>query len=445
MNFLKKYGNHHKDTLFLGIPIVVGQLGQIVLGWTDNIMIGQYDAQSLAAASFVNNLMNIPILFGLGFAYGLTPIVAQLFAKKDYYGMGNYLKNSFLANLSISLILMLGMSLFLLNIRQLGQPEELLPLIRPYFVIQLVSVLFVMAFNSFKQFFDGITHTRLSMWIMLGCNAVNILCNYVLIYGHWGFPEMGLMGAGLSTLFSRVLMLVLAVGLFYGMASYKRYRVGFRKSSLNQKSVKRLGKMGFFIGLQMGMENGAFSLSTIMMGWIGSAALAAHQIVCTVTTIGFMVYYGIGAAVSIRVSNFAAKNNWTDVKHASSAGFHIILCFVLIVSTILLLIKNSIGYLFVKDIEIVSLTAQLMIPVLLFQFGDGLQVCYANILRGLHDVKAMAVLSFVGYFLLALPASYIFGFVLNWGAVGIWFGFPIGLTATGILFFLRYRWLCRKN
>ena len=213
---------HYKALLKLGIPIVIGQLGMIVLGFADTLMIGHHSTEDLAAASFVNNMFNLVIIFATGFSYGLTPIVGRLFGSGDKKSVGCTLKNALWANGLMGILLSALMGILYLNIHRLGQPEELLPLMRPYYMVLLVSLVFVMLFNAFKQFADGITDTKTPMWLLIGGNALNILGNWVLIYGHFGFPEMGLLGAGIATLTSRILIFVAFAGIFL---TAKRYHI----------------------------------------------------------------------------------------------------------------------------------------------------------------------------------------------------------------------------
>ena len=211
---MKTFIPHYKALWKLGLPIIIGQLGIIVLGFADTLMIGHYGTHELAAASFVNNLFNLAIIFATGFSYGLTPIVGSLFGKNDYQAIGRVLKNSLLANGVMGILLTLIMGALYINLHHMGQPEELLPFIRPYYLILLVSLVFVLLFYGFKQFDDSITDTQTSMWILIIGNAINILGNWVLIYGHFGLPDMGLLGAGIATLFSRILMPIIFLVLF---------------------------------------------------------------------------------------------------------------------------------------------------------------------------------------------------------------------------------------
>ncbi|MCL1606209.1 MULTISPECIES: MATE family efflux transporter [Mediterranea] len=445
MNQPISYKRHYKELIYLGVPIMVGQLGTIILGFADTMMIGHHSAAELSAAGFVNTLFNLAIIFGLGFSYGLTPIVGALYGRGEEEEAGGKLKNSLLANLLIAVFLCIVMGILYLNLDKLGQPEELLPFIKPYYLILWASLPLIMLFNAFKQFADGITDTQTPMWILLGGNVLNIVGNYLLIYGTFGFPELGLLGGGLSTLFARLMMLVVFIGIFFLSPRYKTFLRGFRRSYANRADFRLLNKLGWPIALQMGMETASFSLCAIMLGWLGETPLAAHQIMNTITTLCFMIYYGMGAAIAVRVSYFRGQEDMPNLRRSAYAGFHLILVWGLFLCTIVFCIRHQLGSWYTDSEEVRQLVAVLVIPMLAYQFGDGLQIAFANALRGLADVKPMMYIAFVAYIILSLPTSYIFGFLLDWGTVGIWMGFPIGLTSAGIAFYLRFRQQTRTN
>ena len=445
MNWLQKYREDYSATIKIGVPIVLGQLGIVVVGLVDNIMVGHFSTSDLAAASFVNSVFNIPILFGMGFSYGLTPLVGQFFGRGDKFRVGGLLRNSLLANFMIGLFLSVAMGIMYLNVHRMGQPEELLPLIRPYFLLQLTSLVFVMMFNSFKQFADGITDTKTSMWIMLSANLLNIIGNSLLIYGVWGLPALGLTGAGISTLASRIFMFVAFAILFFRKQSSRRYLVGSHRTTYNTGDLKVLNRMGMMVGLQMGMETALFSIRVLMIGWLGTVPLAAHQVVASISTLGFMVYYGVGSAVSIRVSNFFGRGDIAGVRRATLAGTHLLGLLAISVSVFFLLVRKHIGWLYTSSEDVVNLVAVLMVILVFYQFGDSLQIIFANALRGVADVTSMAVISFIGYFVIALPVSYVCGFVLDWGIEGIWVGYPVGLTLTGGMMCWRFYHFLRKK
>lgn len=442
---LSAYKRHYKETMRLGIPIMLGQLGIIIVGFADNIMVGHHSTDELAAASFVNNFFNLVFIAGMGFSYGLTPIIGNHYAREEYAEAGQMLRNSLFINFIVGILLSLFMLVLLLNIHILKQPEELMPYIIPYYILQLFSVIFTMLFNAFKQFSDGTTDTLTPMFIMLGANVLNIFGNYLLIYGNWGCPELGLTGAGISTLASRILTFGVFCLLFAFCPRYKVYREGFSRGTINRQGQMKLLKLGVPVGFQMGVETGSFSLSVIMMGWLGSIALAAHQVVGVITTLGFMVYYGIAAAVAIRVSAYKGRGEQKEIRYASFAGLHLIAITAAAVMALIIIFRDEMGYLITPEKEVVQLVALLAWPVVLYQIGDGLQILFANALRGIADVRYMAYAAFCYHFLLALPIGYVCGFLLDWGAIGVWCGFPISLTTLGILLWRRFNRLTLIN
>lgn len=435
---INKYKEHYISLIKIGFPIVLGQLGIIILGFADTLMIGHHSTNELAAASFVNNIFNLIILFGTGFAYGLTPLIGESYGKKDYINIGKLLKNSLFSNLIIAVLLSAIMCVLYIRIEYLGQPKELMIYIKPYFLIVLSSILFVMLFNGFKQFAEGITDTKTPMWILIFGNIFNIIGNYILIYGKLGIPELGIIGAGLSTLISRILMLFAFIIIFLKENKYKEYKMGFRKSAITKETFKKMNLMGWPIALQMGMESASFNLSAIMIGWIGSIALAAHQIAGTISTLSFMVLYGMGAAISIRISYFKGQNDIIKIKETAISGFHLNMTICIFAALIYFLIKNHIGYLFTDNQDVAAITSSLIIILMLYQIGDGTQITFANALRGISDVKSMMYIAFIAYFIVSLPIGYIFGFILNWGIYGVWLAYPIGLSVAGILFAFRF-------
>lgn len=427
----------------LGVPIVVGQLGIIIMSLADTMMVGWYGTKELGAAAFVNNLFNLVIIFAVGFSYGITPIVGALFGRRERCAIGGVLRNALCLNCMMSLVLMSVMGILYLNLHRLGQPVELIALMRPYFLVLLFSLPFTMIFNAFKQFAEGITDTKTPMYILLCGNMLNIVLNWMLIYGH-GLPELGLLGAGVATFISRVMMVVIFALIFALRKGYLPFREGFLQSKINRQSLSELNRMGLPIALQMGMETSSFSLATIIVGWIGTSALAAHQIMNTVGQLGFMLYYGMAAAVAVRVSNFYGRGEVDNLRHSARSGFYIILVMAAFVSAGMLIFRESIGGLFTDNEEVIALVSAIVIPFVVYQVGDGLQCNYANALRGISDVKPLTLFAFIAYFVISLPAGYLFGIVLDMGLVGVWLSFPLGLTTAGVLYYLRFRYRTRR-
>ena len=434
-----QYNNHYRTLLSIGIPIMIGQLGMIILSFADTMMVGHHSTSELGAASFVNNIMNLVIITGTGFSYGLTPIVGGMFGRKQLPEAGQALRCSLLANTLAAVIMMAALTILYFNLANIGQPDELLLYMRPYYLVLLASLPFVMLFNAFKQFTDSITETRTSMWILLSGNLLNIIGNYILIYGKMGVPEMGVVGAGVSTLISRILMVGIFLAVFLCKRSMKQYREGFFSLGWSRQLVRRLTTLGTPIALEMGMETASFSLSIIMVGWLGTIALASHQVMSTISQFTFMVYYGLGAAVAVRTSYFHGQGDTTNTRHVVTAGLRLMVMLEILLGGIIFLLRKDIGSWFTDSAEVSASVLTLMLPFFIYQFGDGLQINYANALRGIADVKPLMVIAFIAFFVISLPVGYLCGFVMGYGLVGVWMAFPFGLTSAGIMMWWRFR------
>lgn len=417
----------------------------IVLGFADTMMVGHHSTTELGAASFVNNIINLVIITGTGFSYGLTPVVGGLFGRKELPEAGQALRCSLLANTLAGLVMMVALALLFFNLGNIGQPDELLPLMRPYYLVLLASIPFVMLFNAFKQFTDSITETRTSMWILLSGNLLNIIGNYLLIYGKAGLPEMGVVGAGVSTLVSRIVMVAVFIAVFAWRKKFASYREGFLRMGWSSSLTKRLTSLGTPIALEMGMETASFSLSIIMVGWLGTIALASHQVMITISQFTFMVYYGLGAAVAVRTSYFNGQHDRFNTEHTVIAGLHVMVALEIIQGGIIFLLRNQIGGWFTDSAEVSTAVLTLMLPFFIYQFGDGLQINYANALRGIADVNPLMIIAFIAFFVISLPVGYLCGFVLNFGLVGVWMAFPFGLTSAGVMMWWRFRQQMRLN
>ncbi|WP_295434614.1 MATE family efflux transporter, partial [uncultured Prevotella sp.] len=336
--------------------------------------------------------------------------------------------------------LLIVSAVFYLNLHRMGQPVELLPYMRSYLLVNIVSLPFLCWFNAFKQFYDGITDTRVPMFVILGGNVLNICGNYVLIYGAFGMPELGLLGAGISTLVSRIVMFVAFVCVFLFRHRYAPYRRGYASGRVNRADFSRLNSLGWPVALQLGMECAAFSLSAIFVGWIGITALAAHQVTLTASQLLYMVNSGMAAAVAVRVSYFNGQGDKAAVRDAAYAGFHLIMLIAFVLSVPVFLLRNTFSYWFTDSAEVCVLVSQTVIPLIVYQFGDGLQYTFANALRGISCVRPLIWIAFFSYFVVSLPLGWFLGIHSGWGLVGVWSAFPVCLLCAGILY-----WLCFIN
>ena len=436
---LSKYLVHYSALMRLGVPIVVGQIGTIVLNMADTLMVGHHSTHELAAASFVNTMFMLALIVTLGFSYGLTALTGSLYGQERRTRIGSLLKNGLAANILVSVVIMVAMVVLYLNIGRLGQPGELLALMRPYFLVNLATMPFVAVFNTFKQFADGITDTRAAMWMIICGNTLNIIGNALLIYGLFGLPEMGLLGAGVATLVSRAAMAVAFVLLFVVKKMYRPYRRGFIVGRVTWVGMRSLFVIGVPLAVQMGMETAAFTMSSVMVGWLGVEALAAHQIMLAISQVFYMVYYGLAAAVSIRVSYFFGQRDLRALRLTAYAGMHVILAVAVCVSVPILLLRDGLGLWFTDSHEVQRLVAALVPPLIAYQFGDCLQCVFANSLRGITYVKPMVMIALVAYVAVSLPLCYVFGFTLGGGIVGIWYSYTSGLTLAGVLYYAFFR------
>jgi MATE family multidrug resistance protein len=410
-----------------------------IQGLADTIMVGRHSTSELAAAGFVNNLFMLAILLCVGFTMGAISQLGSTYAQGRKGDMVSLLKSSLVADGMQCLVVMILMGAFYVAMPYLGQPEELLPLMKPYYLILFASLPFISMAGGMRLFFDSKGDTWVSMTITLVGNVWNIVFNVLWIFGLCGFPEMGLIGAGWATLTSRIVMLLLYAGFYFLMPRYREYRNLWRTEHAKRSDVMLMNRLGWPTGIQQGMEAAAFSLCAILLGWIGASALAAHQVMLNVAMTIYLFYIGIGSAVSIRVSNFLGLADRDGIRRAATSGFQLIMTIGIITSSIMIMIRHNIGGLFTDSQEVSDIVSTLVWPMIFYQFGDGTQTNYVNVLRGLGDVKPLMRYSFIAYIVISLPLSYLFGYLLGLGAFGVWMGFPVSLTTAAILYVRRYR------
>lgn len=432
------YPKEYKALVRLGIPITIGQVGITLQNLADNIMVGQHSTEELAAAGFVNNLFILALLLTIGYSTGAMPVIGSLYTQGRRDRIASVLKSSLITDTLQGLLIAAVLVVLYFALPYMGQPQELLPLMRPYLVIQLLSLPLMACSGAFKQFTDSINDTSVAMTTMLIGNVWNIFFNWVLIFGNLGFPEMGIEGAAWATFSSRVVILLLSALIFFFRPKYREYVAEWRKARANRRDMLLLNRLGWPIAFQMGVETASFALVAIFLGWMGTNTLAAHQVMINMANLIFMFYIGISTAVSIRVSNYNGLRNMQGVRHAAFAGYEMIAALGVMLSFIAFSFRHNISILFTDSEEVASIVATLAIPLVLYQFGDGMQCTFANALRGLGDVKKLMKYSFIAYIVISLPLSYLLGVTLGWGAFGVWMGFPFGLTTAALLYLWRF-------
>ena len=406
----------------LGLPIVIAQLGTIAQSFADTSMIGQYGTLELSSAGFVNNVFNLLIFFVLGLSYSTTPVVGSLWGQGRKDDARRALNNSLVVSTIGSAVLLLLLAVVYLNLDNLGQPSELMPYIRPYFITLTLSVPFIAVFNSFKQYSDATGDTRTPMWVMLISNVVNVVGNYILIF----VCDMGLLGAGIATLLSRIFMAV-----------WMWLKVGIGRG-YDAKGIMYLARKGLPISVQLCLEAGSFNVCALFMGWIGANALAAHQVMCVVGSLCFMVYYGIGAAAAVRISHYRGLKDMNGVRETAYVALGMTAVIGVVVTISVLVFHGLLFSVFTTSQEVIAILVSMLPAFAAYQIGDLAQTVFANCLRAVEDVKSMMLSAFVAYIIVSIPCSYIFAFPLGMGAAGIWWGFPFGLSVAAILYYWRF-------
>ena len=425
-------------------PIVLSQVGVALTQLVDTFMVGKLGTTELAAVSLASSIALMGFLFVNGLLMGATPIVGQLFTSMEVEGdekrkqIGKIFQNQVLLSVLAS-VLMLGLlfvvRMFLYN---MGQDVAVVDCAIPYYIVLSMSVLPNSVFMAGKQWLEGLGNTSVAMVITVLANLVNILFNYFLIFGKCGFPEMGVLGAGVATLISRVLMPIMLFAVIYWRKAWWQYCEEFKLGLFAWKSIKEILRVGFPIAVHILVEMSAFSLSGIMMGWLGAAALASHQIAAQTGNVLFMVVLGISAATTIRVSHQYGAKDYVAMRMAANASIHLCLCANLIMGILLVIFRKNVVMLFSSDPEVIRIGSQVLIMAGLFQLSDGMQIVGAGILRGLKDVKITMYVAFLAYIVINLPLGYVMAFVVGLGAPGVWIGFIGGLTVAAILFRIRY-------
>ncbi len=430
---------HIKETLKLAYPVVIGQLGHMMLGVVDSLMVGQLGAVPLAAASLVNGLILLIIVLGIGMSVALTPLVAIAKGSGNHDQCGVILRQGLLVNLVFSILLVLVVYFFADIIYYLNQPYEVAVLAESYLKILSFSIIPFMLFQTYKQFIEGLSFTKPAMIILILANIVNAFGNWILIFGNLGMPKLELDGAGFSTLLTRI---SIAVAIFIYVRyskQIKQYDPTLRFRSINWSVIKKILDLGIPGGFQMFFEVGGFAFAAVMIGWIGAKELAAHQIAINLASITFMVGLGISIAATIRVGNYLGKKDLIGIKNAGYSALFIVAIIMGSFGIMFIILRNFLPTLYIEDPVVIEIASSLIIIAALFQVVDGLQVVGIGLLRGLTDLKAPMVIAFIAYWIIGLPVAYLLGFTFGFGVEGVWISFVVGLSIAAIFFIKRFQ------
>jgi MATE family multidrug resistance protein len=449
----RAYWPFYKRNLKVAFPVMLTQLGAALVGLADSIMVGHYGTTDLAAVSFSNALFFTVMVFAMGALMGVTPLVGnargrleklmQQGTTEEEIAHKHEQITSYLANGLVFTGLMCILSLALLvpcipYLDAFGQEPEVIASARPYYILIVLSILPFLLFSFSKQFLEGLGNTLVAMLITLGCNLLNILFNWVFIFGHWGFEPMGAEGAGWATLIARSLMPVCFFIAMCVKADWRQYIVSLKGRLITRREIEHLISIGTPIGLQSFAEAFLFTASFVIIGWISKEALAAHHIANQMADLTFMLALGIGSATTIRVSFQLGKGDIQAVKMASRASVHLCLLMNTIGAAIMIFGRNVIPYIFTEDQEVIPIASSLLIIAGTFQYADGLQCIGAAMLRGIQDVRAPMRIALFSYIGIALPLGLALTFPVGWGAQGMWIAFVIALAIPAVLFHIRF-------
>ncbi len=426
---------HLNKNIQLAYPVMIGQLGHIMVAVADSVMVGRVGVIPLAAATFAGTFYHILLLFGIGTSYAITPLVAA--SPNDKPKVLQFLQDGLLVNLVVGVLLVLMGLLASQFLQAFGQEPAVAAEAKAYLQITCLSILPLMVFQTFRQFAEGLSDTFNPMLVSVVTNLLNVGLNYVLIFGHFGFPALGLLGAGIATLLARVMMAFLMI------ARVRSKTSGF-KWVFTRSGIRRDLQLGVPAGLQYIFEVGAFATAAIMVGWLGAEYLAAHNIALNLAAITYMAATGIGAAAAIRVGNQYGLRDVINLRRAGFSCMALVMVFMGICGLLFILLRRQLPGLYVESLPVQETAASLLVIAAAFQVSDGLQAVGLGALRGLTDVRVPTWVTFIAFWLIAIPLAYVLGFTFSLGVHGIWYALLTGLSLAAILHIWRFQVITRR-
>ncbi|EAP86193.2 MATE family efflux transporter [Croceibacter atlanticus] len=441
---LSNYTKEFSTNLKIAYPVMLGQLGHVLVALADNLMVGQLGAAELAAVSLGNSLIFIALSLGIGFSFAITPLIAEADGANDIDAGRDYFQHGVIMCTLNGILLFFLLLLAKPILYALNQPPEVVALAIPYMEIVAFSLIPLMTFQAFKQFADGLSQTKYAMYATLVSNIVNIIFNYLLIYGFWIFPRLELEGAAIGTLISRFFMLWFLWFILKRKTKFAQYFTTFKRDHLNKNVFKRLFALGFPTALQMFFEVAIFTATIFLAGILGTNPQAANQIALNLSSMTFMIAVGLGVTATIRVGNQKGMHNYKELRRIALSTFLLIFIIQSIFALMFILTKDILPTFYLDNVEVIVLASQLLIVSAIFQLSDGIQVVVLGALRGLQDVKVPTIICFIAYWIIGFPISYYFGKAEQLGSMGIWLGLLAGLTASAIMLYIRFNYLSKK-
>tara|TARA_A100001011_G_scaffold400821_1_gene519382 strand:- start:18859 stop:20232 length:1374 start_codon:yes stop_codon:yes gene_type:complete len=451
---LNNYTKEISYNLKLSYPIILGLLGHTLVGMIDNIMVGKLDPTNLAAVSLGNSFIFIAMSIGIGFSAAITPVVAEAHSKNHTIDLKKSFVNGFLMCLILGVFLFLAIILFKPLLFMLDQPKNVVNLAIPYLEIVAASLIPLLMFQALKQYSDGLSLTSNPMYATLLANIINVVVNYILIFGKFGFPAMGIIGAAIGTLVSRIIMFSFLFFLLYKKDIIKNYIKDIFRFIIDKSMIEKILSLGFPTSLQMLFEVGIFTSAIWLSGLLGEITQSANQIVLNISSMTFMIASGLGVSAAIRSGNQKGLENYKELKRISLSILLLGIFFALIFTLLIIIFREYLPYIYIdisdvynyeKNIIIVQKSAKLFIIVALFQLFDSAQVIILGALRGMQDVKIPTIIVYIAYWVIGFPISFYFGDINMLKEIGIWIGLLCGLLFSAVFLYLRFNYLTNRK
>jgi len=450
---LHQYTKEFKYNVKLATPVILGMLGHTLVAFVDNIMVGQLGTAELAAVSLGNSFMFIAMSLGIGFSTAITPLVAEADGEGNFaYGKSSFKHGLFLCTvLGVALFLMVFFAKPLMYIMK--QPEEVVELAMPYLTLVAISLIPLIVFQAFKQCSDGLSMTKHPMYATIIANVVNVVLNYMFIFGKFGAPAMGVVGAAIGTLASRVVMLAYLWYLMSQNLKSKDYVTNIKFFTLTKSMIKKLLGLGFPSALQMFFEVAIFTAAIWLSGILGKNPQAANQIALNLSSMTFMVAMGFSVAAMIRVGNQKGMKRFRELRRIAFSIFLLSTILAVLFAISFLLLKDQLPKIYLDfddanniadTLEVLTIASKLMLIAAIFQISDTLQVVVLGALRGMQDVKIPTFITFIAYWLIGFPISFYLGMYTEYASAGIWIGLLAGLTASAVMLLIRFQYLSKR-
>lgn len=448
-NYTKEFDYNFK----LAAPVMLGMLGHTFVSLVDNIMVGQLGTAELAAVSLGNSFIFIAMSLGIGFSTAITPLVAEADSEDNFVnGKSSFKHGLFLCTiLSLALFLMIILAKPLMYLMK--QPEEVVVLAKPYLDLVAFSLVPLIIFQAFKQFSDGMSMTKEPMYATILANVINVALNYVLIFGKFGCPQLGIVGAAVGTLVSRFIMLFFLWWLLTKREKSKAFVTNIKIVVLENRMIKKIIGLGLPSAMQMFFEVAIFTAAIWLSGLLGKNAQAANQIALNLSSMTFMVAMGLSVAAMVRVGNQKGLQDFKELRRIAQSIFLLGLLLAFVFALLFFIFHNQLPKIYVNlddasnfadTSEVVAIASKLLIAAAIFQLSDSLQVIALGALRGLQDVKIPTLITFIAYWMIGFPISYYFGKEDQLGSFGIWLGLLVGLTSAAILLYIRFNYLTKR-